>query len=256
VSILLTCDQNCTLTVNQYIDSGGTRVSSTWTFSVTAGSPFSRCLVANGNYIKFSLQNNGGSTTTTLNLNVAYGTLPNSTQLGNNSTAINEIGGTQVSTPYLPVFKTNTSRTFVHLWAVAAAAGTTGTETAITLTRSGAAGASTTTGTSFTPTSGKRFRITSMSFATRGNATATVQTTTFALRVNTAGAVTTTSNIWFSARSATPATASAWDRYALNFGDDGPELVGDGTLQYGVTAAATYTTNAPTWDVEITGYEF
>jgi hypothetical protein len=32
--------------------------------------------------------------------------------------------------------------------------------------------------------------------------------------------------------------------------------VGDGTLQIGVTALATYTTNAPTWDVQIIGYEF
>lgn len=156
----------------------------------------------------------------------------------------------------LPIHMRNDSRTFVHYFAVAAAAGTTGTETAITLTKSPSAGSATSTGASFTPTSGKRFRISSISFATRGHATATIQTTTFSLRVNTAGATTTTSNVWFQARSATPATASAWDRYAIVFGDEGPELVGDGTLTFGVTAAATYTTNAPTWDVVITGYEY
>ena len=37
---------------------------------------------------------------------------------------------------------------------------------------------------------------------------------------------------------------------------DGLEIPGDGTLQFGVTAAATYTTNAPTWDVVIIGYEY
>jgi hypothetical protein len=96
-----------------------------------------------------------------------------------------------------------------------------------------------------------------MTFATRGNATATIQATTFSLRVNTAGAATTTSAVWFSARSATPATASAWDRAAVfAFADNGPEILGDGTVQWGVTAAATYTTNAPTWDVQITGYEY
>jgi len=156
----------------------------------------------------------------------------------------------------LPVFPTHTGRTFMQLWATAAAAGTTGTETAITLTRSPAPGSATTTGTSWTPTSGKRFRITSVTFATRGHATATIQTTTFSLRVNTAGATTTTSNVLLAGRCATPATASAWDRVQFFFDDMGLELVGDGTLTFGVTAAATYTTNAPTWDVMITGYEY
>lgn len=164
-------------------------------------------------------------------------------------------GDVDVANP-LPVFQMDTTRTIIHLWANAAAAGATGTETAITLTRSGSPGAATTTGTSFTPTTGKRFRISMISFATRGNATATVQTTTFNLRVNTAGAVTTTSNIWLSARSATPATASAWDRFVMMYGDLGPVIAGDGTVQFGVTAAATYTTNAPTWDVQIVGYEY
>jgi len=157
----------------------------------------------------------------------------------------------------LPTQVINTSRTFIHLWAIAAAAGTTTTETAITLTRSGAPGAATSAAASFTPTSGKRFRITSISVATRGNATATAQTTTFNLRVNTAGAVATTSNVWLALRSATPATASAWDRTNyLNVDGDGPEILGDGTVQFGITAAATYTTNAPTWDVSILGYEY
>ena len=93
-------------------------------------------------------------------------------------------------------------------------------------------------------------------FSSRGNATATTQITTFNIRVNTAGAVTTTSNIWLSARTATPATASAWDRYAVQLGDLGPSLLGDGTLQIGVTANAVFVTNAPTWDVQIIAYEF
>jgi hypothetical protein len=37
---------------------------------------------------------------------------------------------------------------------------------------------------------------------------------------------------------------------------DGIEIVGDGTLQLGITAAATFVTNAPTWDVLIVGYEY
>ena len=157
----------------------------------------------------------------------------------------------------LPVMTVDTAKVPIQFWANAAAAGATNTETAITLTRSASPGAATTSAASFVVTSGKRFRITSITFATRGNNTATAQVTTFNIRVNTAGAVTTTSNILFSARSATPATANAWDRTAVfNFADAGPEIVGDGTLQIGVTALATYTTNAPTWDVQIIGYEF
>ena len=156
----------------------------------------------------------------------------------------------------LPVQHVNNSRTFIHLFANAAAAGATGVETAITLTRSGGPGAATTTGASFTPTNGKRFRITSIVFGARGNTTATAQITTFSLRVNSAGAVTTTSNAMLSAAVATPATALAWDRVSFQFGADGPELVGDGTLQFGVTANAVFTTNAPTWFAVITGYEY
>lgn len=156
----------------------------------------------------------------------------------------------------MPVQVINTSRTELRFYAIAAAAGTTGTETAITLTKSSGTSA-TSTGTSFTPTNAKRFKITHLSVATRGHATATIQTTTFNLRVNTAGAVTTSSTpIILAARSATPATASAWDRYVVTLPADGLEIVGDGTLQWGITAAATYTTNAPTWDVTIVGYEY
>jgi len=148
------------------------------------------------------------------------------------------------------------ARTQFQFYAVAAAAGATATETAITLTKSSDTSATSSAAT-FVVTSGKTFRITHFSVATRGNATATVQSTTFNLRINTGGAVTTTSTpIILSARSATPATASAWDRYSIPLPDGGIEIVGTGTLQFGVTAAATYTTNAPTWDVTIIGYEY
>jgi hypothetical protein len=57
-------------------------------------------------------------------------------------------------------------------------------------------------------------------------------------------------------RSATPATASAWDRVLVDLGGEGIEITCDGTKQFGLTAAATYTTNAPTWDATIIGYEY
>jgi hypothetical protein len=163
--------------------------------------------------------------------------------------------GTQGATGLSVQALNDAGRTHVNYCAVAAAAGATGVETAITLTKSSGT-AATSTGTSFVITNGKRFRITAISVATRGHATATIQTTTFNLRINTGGAVATNSTpILLSVRSATPATASAWDRVIVPI-PDGFEIAGDGTLQFGVTAAATFTTNAPTWDVCIIGYEY
>jgi hypothetical protein len=163
--------------------------------------------------------------------------------------------GTQGATGFSVQELKDAGRTHVHYYAVAAAAGTTTTETAITLTKASGTGA-TSSAASFVITNGKRFRITSITFATRGHATATIQSTTFSLRINTAGAVTTSSTpIVLSARCATPAVASEWDRFIVPI-PDGFEIVGNGTIQFGVTAAATYTTNAPTWDVLITGFEY
>lgn len=156
----------------------------------------------------------------------------------------------------MPVILLHTGRTELRFYATNVAAGTTGTETAITLTKSSGTSA-VTTAASFVVTSGKRFKITQIVFASRGHATATAQITTFNIRLNTAGAVTTTSTpLILSMRTATPATASAWDRVSLILPPDGMEIVGDGTLQFGITANAVYTTNAPTWDVLIIGYEY
>jgi hypothetical protein len=158
----------------------------------------------------------------------------------------------------LPTFDRHDGRTLVQLYATGIASGTTGTETAVPLAKAGTVGGAPAAGAnSLTPPTGKRFRITSITFASRGHATATAQVTTFNIRVNAAGAVATNSTgILLQARTATPATALAWDRFTITFEDDGPELVGDGTLQWGVTANAVFVTNAPTWDVLITGYEF
>lgn len=168
---------------------------------------------------------------------------------------LTSVVGTQTSR-YLGVQNsTDAGRTEVRFYAIAAAAGTTGTETAITLTRSSGT-AATATGTSFVLTTGKRLRLTHISVATRGNATGTIQTTTFNFRINTAGAVVVGSTpVILACRSACAAVNSAWDRYVLDLGE-GMEILGNGTIQFGVTAAATYVTNAPTWDVTILGYEY
>lgn len=94
VSILLTSDQNGTLTINQYIDLAGTKKISAWTYTIVAGVPFSRNFVGNGNYFNLSFQNTGGSTTTTLAIDTAYGTLPAATNLGNGPVSLDEVNGT------------------------------------------------------------------------------------------------------------------------------------------------------------------
>lgn len=140
-------------------------------------------------------------------------------------------------------------------YANAVAAGATGTETAITLTKS-AGTAATSTAASQSLTSGRRFHIQMMVFVSRGNTTATEQVTTFSVRINTGGAVTTaTTPAVFQWRSTTPASTSAVDRFVLPF-TDGYEIIGTSTLQWGVTANSVYVTNAPTWDVMIVGYVY
>lgn len=157
----------------------------------------------------------------------------------------------------LPVAIRDTGRTLIQLYATGVAAGTTGTETAISLIKALCDGTAPAAGAaSIAPTNGKRFRITSITLASRGHATATAQVTKFTLRCNSGGAVTTASNAALVVQTATPATALAYDRVSLPLEDAGLEFAGSATLQIGLTANAVYTTNAPTWDVLITGYEY
>lgn len=107
ISILCVSDQNMTLTVNQFIDAGGTRQSSTQSFSVTAGTGFSRCLQLNGNYFRVTCQNNGASTTTTFNLDVALGTLQSQTQSGNLPVSISELASDRAATFSIAAINTN-----------------------------------------------------------------------------------------------------------------------------------------------------
>jgi hypothetical protein len=96
VSVLFVASQTCTISIRQWIDASGgvgTSKASDWSFTVPAGQGFSRAFVANGNYISFHVTNLGAATTTGLNLNVAYGTLPSATNLGNAPTALTEIAG-------------------------------------------------------------------------------------------------------------------------------------------------------------------
>ena len=93
ISIILTCDQPYQLTISQYIDPAGLQVVSSWTYTIAAGVPYSRAFPANGNYINFVVTNLGGNPTVNFNLNVAYGNLQSTTNLGNLPVSINEVSG-------------------------------------------------------------------------------------------------------------------------------------------------------------------
>jgi hypothetical protein len=105
ISILLTCDQPGTLTIKQFVDAAGAFVISTWVIATQAGIPLSRNWTANGNYVQVAFKNNGGSTTTTLNLNTAYGTLP----------AVDDGGASPVSPGAAPAATTGTITTAVSV---------------------------------------------------------------------------------------------------------------------------------------------
>jgi len=78
ISLLLTSDQPITLTVKQYIDLAGTRAVPDIVFYIAAGVGFGRSFTLNGNYVNVTATNTGAATTTTFNLNTAYGTLNDS----------------------------------------------------------------------------------------------------------------------------------------------------------------------------------
>ena len=82
VSLNMTSDQPVTLTVHQYIDAAGTFELPQIVATVAANVGFNQSYLINGNYVKISAQNTGGSTTTTFNLNTYYGPSQVPTGLG------------------------------------------------------------------------------------------------------------------------------------------------------------------------------
>lgn len=254
--ITIPCGGFSQVRLNATLFTSGT-VNVSWVASL--GSNILEIFNTTANSLKASVNlNDGAGTSVTVGQKTSASSLP--VVIASDQSAVSVVGptltkGTQGSTGFSTQDLKDAGRTAVNFWANAAATGTTTTETAITLTKSSGTAANT-TAASFVVPSGKRFRITHLSVATRGNAVATAQSTVFNLRINTGGAVTTTSTpIVFSAQSATAAVASAWDRYIIPI-PDGFEILGDGTLQFGITAAATFITTAPTWSVNIMGFEY
>lgn len=74
--ISVVCDQAYTVVVTQYINSGGTKVLPSVTFTRAAGVPLNQNVVLPGNYVRVTITNNGSSATTTLQLSTTFGILP------------------------------------------------------------------------------------------------------------------------------------------------------------------------------------
>jgi hypothetical protein len=156
-------------------------------------------------------------------------------------------------TPSVALYETG--RTAVAFYGNALAVGATTVEAALTLTRS-AGTAATSSAASFVATNGKRLRLTELVFSQVGNAVATAAESQLRLRLNTAGAViTTTTPVLLSTRIATPAVASSYQNIVVPI-PLGFEITGNGTIQFGFTVNSTYVTNAPTVDVMVIGYEY
>lgn len=290
ISVLCTTDQNGTLTLKQYIDAGGTSLISSWAFTITAGVPFSRSFVGNGNYFNLTFLNSGASATTTLNINAAYGTLSSATNLGNAPVSLNEVGGTALvlgqaaMASSLPVaFASNQAALPVTQAAITKGTqGTTGvtvqalndagrnivtyysiipvlataTDTlySLTGTKSGATVAA--TATPAVVTTGKTLRITR--FSASYIATATSGYAIARLRFNTAGVVAITSPVagTLAVGAGTPATANsaASEDASIAEGKEFAAGTGIGISVQGFSAATA--TAVGYMFVSVSGYEY
>lgn len=146
------------------------------------------------------------------------------------------------------------ARTPVQIFGTALAVGASGSETLLTLSQ--VRNLTSATGSSFTPTNGKKLAIQSVVFTQIGNSSATVATSIFRIRYNPAGAATAASTpIILQTRVTAPASALSFTQAPFTF-SGGWELPGDGTASFAFTVASTYALNAPTADIMLVGYEY
>lgn len=166
------------------------------------------------------------------------------------------VKGTQGSEGIMSQELMNSGRTSISLYNSTITAGTSASETAYNLFSCKGTSACSAAAASYACTSGKTLRLNNVSVAMRGGAAASTAVTTFTFRINTGGAVTTTSTpvIW-PIRVALPPSASTFASRDIQI-SEGYEVTCNGTLQIGVTTNSTYTTNTPTLDVLISGYEY
>ena len=101
------CDQPYTIYIYQYIDSGGTQLVSTDSFSRGRGVPFNENVTLPGNYFSVKVTNNGPDTTVGFALSTTFGVMATTPRtlstLGNSRVGILEVGGTAVTSSSLPV---------------------------------------------------------------------------------------------------------------------------------------------------------
>ena len=93
-SVLAFSDQSGQLTIKQFTDAAGTKLNQTLLFDVTASVGLARSGALNGNYVQVTFKNTGPATTTTLQIDTAFGTIPSATQYNNNPVSLQEVNGT------------------------------------------------------------------------------------------------------------------------------------------------------------------
>jgi hypothetical protein len=81
LSLMVFADQDLTVTVRQFIDAGGTKIAEENQYSLVANEKFAYSYPINGNYIQVLVKNEGGSTTTTLQLDTAYGMIDQTNEI-------------------------------------------------------------------------------------------------------------------------------------------------------------------------------
>jgi len=132
------------------------------------------------------------------------------------------------------------------------------TEAMLTFTES-RDGAATSTTASKTITSGKRLRITSiMASAYAGGTTPAISRLIVKMRVNTAGAVATTSPLQFTLPLGVAAAAKSLTTVTHQF-PDGVEFLGNGTVTIGFSCTSidfVTTTNTPILSLSVTAFEY
>lgn len=75
ISFLAFADQNLTITIEQFIDALGTKSTDVRYFSYVANEKLAESFTINGNYIRVTVKNEGASSTTTLQVDTAYGVI-------------------------------------------------------------------------------------------------------------------------------------------------------------------------------------
>jgi len=111
ISLLMTSDQPITLTIKQYIDDSETYAVPPIVYNIPANQGFSGSFGLNGNYVRVTAQNTGSATTTTFNLNTAYGSLPSSDGSGrlpvSKADCVQLLSQTMTATGYSNTMDTN-----------------------------------------------------------------------------------------------------------------------------------------------------